>query len=213
MINVINNKLKLISSTTIITAMLLLSVITISSNFNGYQSAIAQNVNTSSSNSGIQTFSASGYTGQIFVLPPSTTPPTQPSPISQFNLSPPAGSIISGNWSFAVTGGKLQDFKWNVEFVGLNGKVNGTSSLTGISNATGAIAPITNNNIQLSPSNGTAFKANADFNINGRTVFSDVPIVVYLFNGKLANLIIDSSRTGGLFTTPLFGIVTSLTHQ
>ena len=211
MINVINKKLKLVSST-IITAMLLLSVIIISSNFNSYQSAVAQNVNTSSSNSGIQTFSASGYTGQIFVLPPSTTQ-TQHSPISQFNLSPPAGSIISGNWSFAVNGGKLQDFKWNVEFVGLNGKVNGTSSLTGISNATGAIAPITNKNIQLSPSNGTAFKANADFNINGRTVFSDVPIVVYLFNGKLANLIIDSSRTGGLFTTPLFGVVTSLTHQ
>jgi hypothetical protein len=106
----------------------------------------------------------------------------------------------------------LQDFKWNVELITLNGKVNGTASITGISNSTGIVGSLTNNNIQLSASNGTAFKANADININDRTSFYDVPIVLYLLNGKLVNLSIDSIRTGGLFTTPIFGIVTTLTH-
>jgi hypothetical protein len=183
------------------------SSVSTSNNFNGSQIAAAQSINSNN----VGSFSASGYTGQTFALPSDILQPP-PSAISQFKLSPPAGSIISGNWSFAVNSGKLQDFKWNVEFITLNGKVNGTSSITGISNSTGIVGSLTNNNIQLSASNGTAFKANADININDRTSFYDVPIVLYLLNGKLVNLSIDSIRTGGLFTTPLFGIVTTLTH-
>jgi hypothetical protein len=183
------------------------SSVSTSNNFNGSQIAAAQSINSNN----VGSFSASGYTGQTFVLPSDIIQPP-PSAISQFKLSPPAGSIISGNWSFAVNGGKLQDFKWNVELITLNGKVNGTASITGISNSTGIVGSLTNNNIQLSASNGTAFKANADININDRTSFYDVPIVLYLLNGKLVNLSIDSIRTGGLFTTPLFGIVTTLTH-
>jgi hypothetical protein len=205
MINVITNKQKSICSTTI-TVMLLLSVISISSNFNYPQSAAAQNVNT------VGTFSASGYTGQSFILPQSITQTPPPASISQFNLLPPVGSIITGNWSFAVNGGKLQDFKWNVESLMLNGKVNGTASISVSSNVTGVVGSSTNNAILLSESNGTAFKANADININDRTAFYDVPIVFYLLNGKLVNLSIDSVKTGGLFSTPLFGIATSLTR-
>lgn len=207
MINVIDNKHKLISSTTI-TVMLLLSIVSISTNFKDSQIAAAQSSNANS----IGTFSASGYTGQTFVLPPNITQ-TPPSLISQFNILPSAGSIIAGNWSFAVNGGKLQDFKWNVDHLTLNGKVNSTFSITGISNSTGAVSSITTNkNIQLSKSNSTIFKANADINFNGRPVFYDVPIVLTLLNGKLLNLSIDPAKTGGLFTIPLFGIVTSLKH-
>jgi hypothetical protein len=203
MINILNTKNKLILTT--ITFMLLLSIVSISSNFKDSQSAAAQNATSA------ETFSASGYTGQTFVLPPSITQaPTNP--ISQFNLSPPVGSIIAGNWSFAVSDGKMQDFKWNAESITLSGVVNGTASFSGISNSTGAIPPSTNENIQLSEGNNTSFKANADFNINGRTVFQDVPITLYLLNGKLVNLSVDPVKTGGLFTTPLFGIVTSLTR-
>ena len=202
MINIPNTKNKLILTT--ITFMLLLSIVSISSNFRDSQSAEAQNA------SGTETFSASGYTGQTFVLPPSIT--QAPNPISQFNLSPPVGSIIAGNWSFAVIDGKIQDFKWDAESVTLSGVVNGTASFSGISNSTGPIPPSTNDNIQLSENNNTYFKANADFNINGRTVFQDVPITLYLLNGKLVNLSVDPVKTGGLFTTPLFGIVTSLTR-
>ena len=94
----------------------------------------------------------------------------------------------------------------------LSGVVNGPSVFSGISNSARAIPSSTNDNIQLSESNNTSFQGNADFNINGRTVFQDVPITVYLLNGKLVNLSADPVKTGGLFTTPLFGIVTSLTR-
>jgi hypothetical protein len=203
----INKKHNLMCSTITATiTIMLLFTISISSNFNDNQLAAAQNTNNT-----IGTFDVSGYAGQIFVLPQSVTQTPNPS-ISQLNLSPPPGSIIAGNWSFAVNGGKLQDFKWKVEFIALNGKVNGTSSITGITNSSGAVAPSTNSNIQLSAGNNTAFKANADVNINGKTAFNDVPIVLYLLDGKLINLSIDPAKTGGYFTTPIFGIVTSLTR-
>lgn len=194
----------------IITAILIISMVTVSGNFNSSQSSNAQKTNGTS----IGTFSVSGYTGQSFILPPSITqiPPFGTS--SQFNLLPPTGSIIAGNWSFVVNDGKLKDFKWDVNHLTLNGKVNGTFSITEISNSTGAVLPTTTNkNIQLSEnSNSTIFKANANININGRTVFNDVPIVLSLSNGKLVNLSIDPAKTDGLFITPIFGIATSLTR-
>lgn len=199
-------KNKLISTT--ISATLILSIMIISSNFNVYQIVAAQNANATS----FKTFSAGGYTGQTFVLP-SGVSFTPPSSISQFNLLPPAGSIIAGNWSFAVNGGKLQDLQWNVQQLTLNGKVNGTFSITGVSNSTGEVPPLSvTKDIQLSKSNSTIFKANADLNFNGKPSFNDVPIVLSLLNGKLINLSIDPTKTEGLFTTPLFGIVTSLKH-
>ncbi|HEY6535422.1 MAG TPA: hypothetical protein VIY08_06440 [Candidatus Nitrosocosmicus sp.] len=200
-------KNKLISTT--ITITLILSVIIISSNYNGYQSTLAQKSNTTS----VGTFSAKGYTGQTFVLPTGIMFTPKPSSISQFNLLPSAGSIIAGNYSFAVNSGKLQDFKWNVQHLTLNGKVNGTFSITGVSNSTGEVPPIsTNKDIQLSNNNSTMFKANVEINFNGKTVFKDVPMVLSLLNGKLINLSIDPIKTEGLFTVPLFGIITSLTQ-
>jgi hypothetical protein len=199
-------KNKLISTT--IAATLILSIMIISSNFNVYQIVAAQNADATS----FKTFSAGGYTGQTFVLP-SGVSFTPPSSISQFNLLPPAGSIIAGNWSFTVNGGKLQDFQWDVQHLTLNGKVNGTFSITGVSNSTGEVPPLSaTKDIQLSKSNSTIFKANADINFNDKTAFNDVPIVLSLLNGKLINLSIDPTKTEGLFTTPLFGIVTSLKH-
>jgi len=190
--------------TSTIIVILILSTIAITNNLKDFQIAAAQKAN------GVETFSAKGYTGQTFVLP-SGMIQTPPATISQFNLLPPVGSIIAGNWSFAVKDGKLQDFNWKVEFMGLNGKVNGTSSITEVTNATGAVSPITtNNNIQLSKSNSTIFKANADININGKTAFKDVPIVFSLLKGRLVNLSIDPAKTYGLFSTPLFAIVTLL---
>jgi hypothetical protein len=202
MINIINNK-RVMTFLSTITVILLLSTVVISNNFN-FQIAAAQKA------SDAETFSAKGYTGQTFVLP-SGMMPTPPATISQFNLLPPVGSIIAGNWSFAVKDGKLQNFNWKVEFMALNGKVNGTSSITGVTNVTGAVLPITtNNSIQLSKSNSTIFKANADINVNGKTAFRDVPIVFSLLKGRLVNLSIDPAKTEGLFSTPLFAIVNSL---
>jgi hypothetical protein len=172
-------------------------------NNNFLQNASAQ------ANSTVDTFSASGYTGQVFVLPGGA--PQASESILQFGIAPPQGSILSGNWSFAVSGGQLQDFKWNAEAIALNGKVNGSFSISEIRNSTGAILPGTNNNIQLT-GNTTAFRGIADVNINGNTAFHDVPVTLYLINGKLANLSLDAFKTGGYFSVPRFGIVTSLTQ-
>ena len=198
-------KNKLIFTT--ITATLILYVLTISDNFDGYQTTAAQKTNSSN-----ETFSAEGYTGQTFFLP-SGIPFTPPKSISQFNVLPPVGSIIVGNWSFAINGGNLTDFYWNVQHLTLNGKINGTFSIIGVSNSTGEVQPVTTmKDIQLSKSNSTIFKANADLNFNNKTAFKGVPIVLSLLNGKLINLSIDSAKTDGVFTTPLFGIITTLTY-
>lgn len=170
---------------------------------NTLQNASAQ------ANGTVDTFNATGYTGQIFVLPQGMQQRSES--IEQFGLGPPVGSVIAGNWSFAVNDGQLQDFEWMAEAITLSGKVNGTLSITGISNPTGAIPSSTNNTIQLA-GNQTSIHGNADININGRTSFYDVPVSVYIINGKLVNLSLDPSKTGGFFSVPLFGVVTSLTR-
>ena len=61
---------------------------TISSDFNYFQSTAAQNACANT----VGTFSASGYSGQIFVLPNLILTPNQ--------QMPPIGSILGGNCSF-----------------------------------------------------------------------------------------------------------------
>lgn len=191
-------KNKLISTT--ITAILTLSVMTISSNFNGSQSAIAQNINT------VGTFNAKGYTGQTFVLPNLLLTPNQ--------QRPPVGSIVGGNWSFAVNGGQMQQFQWIAQAYSLNGKVNGTMSINGITNTSNfnISQPLSSSPIKL-VGNSTVFKGDVNININGKTVWSNIPVIMTLSNGKLISLAISDEKTNGAFTIPLFGVVTSLTPQ
>jgi hypothetical protein len=195
MINVLNIKNRLISTTTV---MLLLSVISISSNFNYPQSATAQNVNT------VGTFSASGYTGQTFVLPGLIPTPNQ--------QSPPVGSIVGGNWSFAVNNGQLQQFQWIGQAYTLTGKVNETLSVNGMTNASNfnILEPSSSGPIKL-VGNSTTFKGNVNININDKTVWNNIPAIVTLSNGKLTAFQISHEATNGAFTIPLFGVVTSLT--
>ena len=196
MINIPDTKNKLISTTII--AILILSIVSISSNFNGSQSAIAQNTNT------VGKFSASGYTGQIFVLPNLILTPNQ--------QKPPIGSIVGGNWSFAVNGGQVKQFQWIGQAYTLTGKVNETMSINGITNASNfnIAQPLSSSPIKL-VGNSTAFKGNVNININGKTVWMDIPVIVKLSNGKLLSLAISDEKTKGAFTIPLFGVVTSLT--
>jgi hypothetical protein len=93
----------------------------------------------------------------------------------------------------------------------LGGKVVGTLSIDKLTNVNGQITPHTGTGIVLQ-GNNTGFGGNADININGKPTFKDVPVVVYLLNGKLVNFTISANKTNGLFPFPLFGIVTSLTH-
>jgi hypothetical protein len=193
-----DTKNKLILTT--VTTILLLSVIEITSNFNGFQRAIAQNTTAN----GVGTFSAKGYTGQTIILPTLMLTPNQ--------QMPPVGSVVGGNWSFAVNGGKLQDFKWIGQAYTLSGKINETLSVNGMTKASNFSIerPLASGPIKLM-GNSTAFKGNVNININGKPIFTDIPSIVRLSNGKLVAFQISDEETKGAFTIPLFGIVTSLT--
>jgi hypothetical protein len=154
-------------------------------------------------------FSVKGYTGNTFIVPSSI-------PLSNTSRGL-VGSVIGGNWSFSVKGGTLQDFKWNAVAYTLSGKVNGTLSINGLSGATGAISEERTNPQQpisrgiTLQNNMAAFKGTANIDVDGKPKWSNVPVVVYLLNGKLVNLTVDTTKTNILL--PLFGIVTSLQRQ
>lgn len=133
-------------------------------------------------------------------------------PKSSQPQAPPVGSIIGGNWSFAVSKGVLQNFKWDATTYKLDGSANGTLSINELTNSTGALKPSPTNAIVLRDNN-TVFKGNANININGKTAFSNVPVVVFLLKGKLVNFSISATKTNNFFLLPLFGIVTSLTKS
>ena len=184
----------------IITAILIISMVTVSGNFNSSQRSNAQKTNSTS----IGTFSAKGYTGQIFVLPNLILTPNQ--------QRPPVGSVVGGNWSFAVNDGQVQKFQWIAQAYALTGKVNGTMSINGMKNTSNfdIAHPSSSDPIKLA-GNSTAFKGNVNIDINGKTAWMDIPAIVTLSNGKLISLAISDEKTNGAFTVPLFGVVTSLT--
>ena len=103
MIKKSDTKNKLVLTT--LSAILLLSAMTITINFNGLQNAAAQNTSINT----VGTFSAKGYTGQTIILPALMLTPNQQMPL--------VGSVVGGNWSFSVSNGKLQDFKWNAQAI------------------------------------------------------------------------------------------------
>jgi plastocyanin len=123
------------------------------------------------------------------------------------------GSVTAGNWSFDVIGGSLQNFKVNIQMLGLDGKTEMTHTISGLKNPTSVMYtyPSGFSKIFLN-NNSTSFQGAADITWNGRVIWSDVPVFVSLINGKLLNLSIDSTKTNDHFTgIPIFGIVTSLT--
>ncbi|MDN5845214.1 MAG: hypothetical protein L0H53_02950 [Candidatus Nitrosocosmicus sp.] len=170
-------------------------------NNNILQSVSAQETN------GTVSFSVSGYTGQILTLPPSITQVEASQ--NESALGPSIGSVIGGNWSFNVVDGQLENFTWNATSYTLGGEVEGTFSIDEISDA-GPLDTAASDLIQLD-GNSTAFTGSSDIVINGETVFSDVPVVLYILNGNIASLTLSHQETEGIFTVPLYGIVTSLT--
>src|SRR6185437_11772307 len=170
--NMLYTKNKLISTT--ITITLILSIIIILSNYNGYQNTLAQKSNTTS----VGTFSAKGYTGQTFVLPNLILTPNQ--------VKPPVGTILGGNWSFAVNDGQIKQFQYFGHAYTLVGKINGTLVINGISNASNfnIAQPSSSGPIKLI-GNSTSFKGNVNININNKMVWKDIPAIVKISNGKL----------------------------
>ncbi|WP_148686276.1 hypothetical protein [Candidatus Nitrosocosmicus hydrocola] len=118
--------------------------------------------------------------------------------------------MIGGNWSFTVSNGQLQDFSWNATYYTLGGEVEGIFSIDEISDA-GPLDTTSSDLIQLD-GNNTAFTGSSDIVINGETVFSDVPVVLYILNGNIASLTLSHQETEEIFTVPLYGIVASLTQ-
>jgi hypothetical protein len=171
-------------------------------NSNILQSISAQQT----SEEGVNSFSATGYTGQILTLPPSIT--QVPASNNESSLGPTTGSVIGGNWSFTVSDGQLENFTWNANSYTLAGVVDGTFAINGIDDA----GPLdtSSDSIQLD-GNNTSFTGTADIEINNETAFNDVPVVLYLLNGNIVSLTISHEETEGIFNLPLYGIVTSLT--
>lgn len=170
-------------------------------------SSILQSVSAQSTE-GVDTFSAAGYTGQLLTLPPSITQIDASQ--NESAIGPSIGSVIGGNWSFTVSEGELENFTWNASSYTLTGEVEETFAINGINDA----APLdtsSSDSIQLD-GNNTAITGTVDAEINGETVFSDLPVVLYILNGNIASLTLSHQETEGLFTVPLYGIVTSLTQ-
>ena len=84
-------------------------------------------------------------------------------------MKPPVGTILGGNWNFAVNNGQIKQFKWIDHVYTLAGHVNGTLSVNGINNASNfdIVQPSSTGPIQLS-GNSTAFKGNSNINIDGK---------------------------------------------
>jgi hypothetical protein len=94
--------------------------------------------------------------------------------------------VVGGNWSFSVSNGILQDFKWDALAYALNCKINGTFSVDGMTNASSfnIEQPSASGSIKL-VCNNTVFKGNVNINTNGKQVWIDIPSIVRLSNGKL----------------------------
>lgn len=82
---------------------------------------------------------------------------------------PPVGSMVGGNWSFSVSNGKLQGFKWGAQAYALNGKINWTFLVDGMINVSSfnIEQPSTSGPIKL-VGNSTVFKGNVNINTNGK---------------------------------------------
>jgi hypothetical protein len=151
----------------------------------------------------VNSFSATGYTGQLLTLPPTITQ------VEATQNESAIGSVIGGNWSFIVTDGQLQDFRWNATSYTLGEDVEGTFAINGINDAD-PLDTSSDDSITLD-GNSTKFTGTTDIEISGETVFSDVPVVLYILNGNIVSLTLSHEETEGILTVPLYGIVTSLT--
>lgn len=185
---------------------------------NSFQKAFSQ------PSEAVDTFSASGYTGQNVVLPPSIPQV----PTSENMSRAPVGSVIGGNWSFSVNEGQLEDFSWEATAYTLTGEVNGTFSIESIKDNATAIDTFTvdeaNNLTAVVGSsidsdesraiqligNYSSIESTANIIIDNEPVWRDVPIALYLLNGNIVSLTVSPNQTNNSFPVPLYGIVTSL---
>jgi hypothetical protein len=120
--------------------------------------------------------------------------------------------ILGGDWNFDVTNGKLQNFKLNVVMVPIDGKGLHFHSISKLNNVTAVIQPFNNSKyIFLRKDNFTGFKGLANITTNGKPMWKNVPVEVYIIGGNIVNIHINSEKTDNHFKSfPVYGIVTSI---
>jgi hypothetical protein len=115
--------------------------------------------------------------------------------------------VLGGNWSLIVKGGNLSDFGADIAMMKFDGTQRHSHVIENMTNATGAVPPVTNENITLVSENYTAFMGSVDIG-----EWKNVSITGNLNNGNLLILNVDPIKTEHHFKgLPIYGMVTSLT--
>ncbi len=122
--------------------------------------------------------------------------------------------ILGGNWSFSVDSGNLTDFKVDIVMTEHDGSGRHMHSISNLTEATGAVPPLTESNIALTNGNYTSFLGNASITTGGEIKYENVPIAVYLLNGNILNMTPDPIKTEHHFKgLPIYGTVYSITDE
>jgi hypothetical protein len=115
--------------------------------------------------------------------------------------------VLGGNWSLIVKGGNLSDFGADIVMMKFDGTQRHSHVIENMTNATGAVPPVTNENITLVSKNYTAFMGSANIG-----EWKNVSITGNLNNGNLLIVNVDPIKTEHHFKgLPIYGMVTSLT--
>lgn len=101
--------------------------------------------------------------------------------------------ILGGNWSFSVENGNLSNFGADIVMTRQDGSGRHIHSIDALTDATGAIPPLTESNIVLRSENYTAFMGNANITTGEEVRYQNVPLVIYLNNGNAVSLNVRSS--------------------
>ena len=117
--------------------------------------------------------------------------------------------VLGGNWSLGVKGGNLTDFETDIVMMKFDGTQRHLHRIENMTNATGAVPPVTNENITLVSKNYTAFMGIVDIG-----QWKNVSFTGNLNNGNILILNVDPIKTEHHFKgLPIYGIVTSLTDR
>jgi hypothetical protein len=203
------------------TSIIILSIMAITSNFNSYQNALAQQqqqqqqnstkTNTTNTTSGnqIDTFRAKGQISSVasdFLA-------------GRTNSNNSQMWVLGGDWEFNVANGTLTNFVTDIVMTQINGqgahrhtieKLNDVSGMNvnePASSMTNMMKTNTHQKVALQ-GNSTMFRGTADITTNGKIKWTKVPVHVALLNGNIININIDPTKTNDHFKgLPVYGTV------
>jgi hypothetical protein len=116
--------------------------------------------------------------------------------------------------AIGVENGNLSNFGADIVMTRQDGSGRHIHSIDALTDATGAIPPLTESNIVLRSENYTAFMGNANITTGEEVRYQNVPLVIYLNNGNALSLNVDPVKTEHHFKgLPVLGIVFSITDE